>query len=197
MTELPTAGTDTAASWSSPVTRERADAFVWWTVLILGVVTVLFGAAVLIWPDVTLHVMAILVGIWLLLAGIVRIFGAFLPGAGAGRQVLSGIVGVILFIGGMLCLRNLVNALAVLALMVALSWMFGGLAEILMGIATGGAMRVALIVVGALSLLAGFVFLFAPGLSLAALVLMTGISAIVIGIGELVAAFQLRRLAAA
>jgi uncharacterized membrane protein HdeD (DUF308 family) len=194
MTELPTRGPETA--WPSPVTRERADAFAWWTVLILGVVTVVFGAAVLIWPDVTLRGMAVLVGIWLLLAGITRIFGAFLPGGGAGRQVLSGIVGVILFIGGMLCLRNLVNALAILALMVALSWMFGGLAEILMGLAAAGAMRAALIIVGTLSLLAGFVFLFAPRLSLTALVLMTGISAIVIGIGELVVAVQLRRLAA-
>jgi uncharacterized membrane protein HdeD (DUF308 family) len=47
-----------------------------------------------------------------------------------------------------------------------------------------------------LSIIAGLVFLFTPSLSLAALVLMTGISAIVIGAGELVLAFQLRKVRA-
>jgi uncharacterized membrane protein HdeD (DUF308 family) len=37
------------------------------------------------------------------------------------------------------------------------------------------------------------VFLLVPGLSLAALVLMTGITALILGIGELALAFQLRK----
>jgi uncharacterized membrane protein HdeD (DUF308 family) len=49
---------------------------------------------------------------------------------------------------------------------------------------------------GVLSIVAGLVFVFTPNLSLAVLVLMTGISAIVIGLGELALAFQLRKVRA-
>jgi len=40
------------------------------------------------------------------------------------------------------------------------------------------------------------VFLFTPGLSLAVLVVMTGVSALAIGVGELVLAFRLRKMRA-
>jgi uncharacterized membrane protein HdeD (DUF308 family) len=200
MTEIPTTHTaQTDPAWASPVREQemvsqRDGLFPWWMVLFLGVISTVFGIAVLVWPGVSLRVLAVLVGVWLLLAGILRIVGAFLPGRGLGRQVLSGIVGVIILIAGTACLRNLVNALAVLALMVALTWLFSGLAETVMAFQATGATRTWLLVTGVLSLLVGLVFLFTPGLSLAALVLMTGISAIVTGVAELVLAFQLRKI---
>jgi uncharacterized membrane protein HdeD (DUF308 family) len=132
----------------------------------------------------------------LLLAGIVRIVGAFLPGRGAGRQVLSGIVGVVLVIGGVACLRDLANGLAILAFLVALTWLFSGLSELAIAFQATGASRLWLGLLGVLSIVAGLVFVFTPNLSLAVLVLMTGISAIVIGLGELVLAFQLRKVRA-
>ncbi|OLE28613.1 MAG: hypothetical protein AUG44_07040 [Actinobacteria bacterium 13_1_20CM_3_71_11] len=185
---MSTPGSAEAPAWPAPVVQNP-----WWTGLILGIVTVLFGVVVLAWPEVTLRVLAVLVGLWLLLGGIARIIGAFLPRGSLGRQVLSGIVGVLLVAAGMACLRNLVNALALLAFLVALGWMFSGLAETVMGLQAEGATRALLLVVGVLSILAGFVFLVMPGLSLATLVLLTGISAVVLGIGELVLAFRLRR----
>ena len=193
MTDIPTAPTSTG--WVAPVAREQESLFPWWTLLLLGAVSVLFGIAVLVWPGATLKVLAVLVGIWLLLAGTLRIVGAFLPGRGVGRQVLSGIVGVIVFIGGVVCLRNLVTALAVLALIVSLSWLFSGLSATMMAFQATGATRAGLLIVGILSIIVGLVFLFVPGLSLAAVVLLIGISAIVIGAGELVLAFQLRKAA--
>jgi uncharacterized membrane protein HdeD (DUF308 family) len=193
MTDIPTAPTSTG--WVAPVAREQESLFPWWTLLLLGAVSVLFGIAVLVWPGATLKVLAVLVGIWLLLAGTLRIVGAFLPGRGVGRQVLSGIVGVIVFIGGVVCLRNLVTALAVLALIVSLSWLFSGLSATLMAFQATGATRAGLLIVGILSIIVGLVFLFVPGLTLAAVVLLVGISAIVIGAGELVLAFQLRKAA--
>jgi uncharacterized membrane protein HdeD (DUF308 family) len=178
------------------VVREQTAGVPWWAILLLGIISVLFGVIVLVWPRATLHVLAVLVGFWLLFAGLVRIFSAFLPGPGVGRQVLSGIVGVILVVGGAACLRNVVNALAILALMVALTWIFSGVAEIILAFQTTGGGRIALLAVGVLALIAGFVFLFSPGLSLAALVLMVGITAIVIGIGEVLLSFQLRKVQA-
>jgi len=186
MTEIP-------ATWDSPVVQ-RESLFPWWLILSLGIVSVLLGITVLVWPGPSLGVMAVLVGCWLLLSGIARIVGAFLPG-GVGQRVLSAVVGVVLVIAGMICLRNLVTGLAVLALMVAFTWLFGGLAAMVMGFQASGGTRVALIALGTLSALLGLVFLFVPGLSLAGLILLTGISALVVGAGEVVVAFQVRRAA--
>jgi uncharacterized membrane protein HdeD (DUF308 family) len=178
------------------VVREQESLFPWWTLLLLGAVSLLFGIAVLVWPGATLKVLAVLVGIWLLLAGTLRIIGAFLPGRGVGRQVLSGIVGVILFVGGVVCLRNLVNALAVIVVLVSLTWLFSGLSATLLAFQATGGTRAGLLILGILSIIAGLVFLFVPGLTLTFVVLMTGITAIVIGAGEVVVAFQLRKAGA-
>jgi len=195
MADIPTAPeAGSVGSWSSaaPVTR---DVIPWWSVLILGIASVLFGVAVLAWPGVSLKIMAVMVGVWLVLGGIARIVGAFLRrDVGLGRHVLSGVIGVVVLIAGLVCLRNLVTALGVLALMVALAWILGGVSWMVWGMQTAGGTRIALMTVGLLSLVAGLVFLFAPGLSLATLVLMTGISGIVVGIAELVLAYQLRKL---
>jgi len=184
MTEIP-------ATWDAPVV-ERESLFPWWLILTLGIVSVVLGIAVLVWPELSLGVMAVLVGCWLLLSGIARIIGAFLPGS-VGQRVLSAVVGVVLVIAGMICLRNLVTGVAVLALMVAFTWLFGGFTALVMGFRSEGGTRVVLIVLGALSALLGLVFLFVPRLSLAGLILLTGISALVVGAGEVVTAFQLRR----
>jgi uncharacterized membrane protein HdeD (DUF308 family) len=136
--------------------------------------------------------MAVLLGCWLLVAGAARIVGAFLPGAGLGSNLLSGVVGVILVIAGALCLRDLATSLAIISFIVALTWLFSGLAGIVMAFQTSGGSRAWVLSIGAVTLVIGIVFLFLPRLSLATLVVTTGLSAIVVGAGELVVAFQLR-----
>jgi uncharacterized membrane protein HdeD (DUF308 family) len=164
-------------------------------VLIIGVLGMAFGIAVLAWPDVSLRIMGALAGFWLLLSGITRIIGAFLPGSGSiVGHLFSGIVGVVLLIAGLLCLRDLVTRLSVLALLFTVSWMLGGIAELIMGLQHTGVTRITLIVVGLLSLAAGIAFLVTPELSLATLVILTGVSSLVVGLGEVVLALVLRRL---
>src|SRR4051812_35440485 len=96
----------------------RAQPFPWWSMLLTGVLGTAFGVAVLVWPDVSLRIMAVMVGIWLFFSGLAWIIGAFLPGEGksAGEHVLTGIAGIVTLVGGLLCLRDLVTRLTVLAL---------------------------------------------------------------------------------
>jgi uncharacterized membrane protein HdeD (DUF308 family) len=175
----------------------RSQPFPWWTVLISGLLGVALGVMVLVWPDITLRVMAALVGIWLFVSGLARIIGAFLPGGGSiARNVLSGVVGIIVLIAGVICLRNVVTRLALLALIFAITWILTGLTMVLVGAQRSGGERVTLVVVGLLALFAGLVFVFAPGLSLTTLVLLTGISSLVVGAAEVVLAFVLRKATA-
>jgi len=184
-----------AGSWQETLADERTQPFPWWAFLVTGCLGVVFGAAVLAWPDVTLRIMALLAGFWLLAGGIVRILAAFLPGGpGFAHRVLSGIVGVIVLIAGLVCLRQLATRLAVLALMFAISWTLAGVAALIMGFQYRGAVRAGLIVVGALALIAGCVLVVTPTLSLTTLVLVTGAGSIVVGTGEVIMAFVVRRI---
>jgi uncharacterized membrane protein HdeD (DUF308 family) len=166
-----------------------------WQMIALGLVTALFGIAVLVWPGETLRTLGVLIGIWLLIVGATRIVGAFVSERGVGHQVLSGVVGVVLLIGGLACLRNVARGVLVLALVVALAWLLSGIAELVIAFQTTGSTRMWLIVLGIVSIALGLAFTFWPSLSLTTAVLLTGISGLIVGIGEIVFAFQMRRLA--
>jgi uncharacterized membrane protein HdeD (DUF308 family) len=172
----------------------EADTASFWLLFTLGVATMCFGIAILAWPDASVRVVAVLVGIWLLLAGLARIVGAFVWRRGLGRQLLSGIVGIVLVIGGVACLRDLAKGGAVLAFLIALVWILSGIAELVVAQEAGTWARRWLIVLGIASLVVGFVFVFSPALTLAVMVLLTGLSALVIGAAQVLFAFRWRRL---
>lgn len=189
-----TTGPAAAGSWRATLADERTQPFPWWAFVITGGLGVLFGAAVLIWPDLTLRIMAALAGIWLLLVGLARILFAFLPTTdGLGQRVLAGIVGIVLLVAGLICLRELATRLTVLALMFSITWILGGVTTVIMGVQRHGAVRVTLITVGLLATVAGILLVATPSLSLATLILLTGVSSIVVGAGEVVMALVIRR----
>jgi uncharacterized membrane protein HdeD (DUF308 family) len=181
---------------TAPAPAEERLAVPFWQVIVLGIATTLFGIAVLAWPAATLRTLGVLVGIWLLVIGVTRILGAFSSERGISRQVLSGTVGVILLIGGVACLRNVAKGVLVLAFLIALTWVLSGVAELAIAFRATGSTRMWLILLAVVSIAIGLVFLLWPSLSLTTIVVMTGISGLVIGIGEIAFAFQMRRSAA-
>ncbi len=164
-----------------------------WQALVLGVGTVVFGIAVLAWPDESVRLLGVLTGIWLVLTGVVRILTAFVTWEGRGWQALSGIVGVLFVVGGVACLRDVAKGVLVLAFLVAVAWICVGLAELVAAIGQEGATRIWLGVLGAGSIVIGFVFLLWPEPSLTALAILVGVSGLVIGVGEIAFAVRLRR----
>jgi uncharacterized membrane protein HdeD (DUF308 family) len=203
MTEIPAvqspdATGSTPPNWRTAVTNQQvvmreSGLFPWWSVLGLGILSVLLGIVVLAWPEATLRVMAALAGVWLVLGGLVRIFSAFVAGGGVGRQVLSGVVGVVLVLGGAFCLRNIVPTVSLLALVVAVTWLLSGIAESVLAFETTGGNRRWLLALGIVSIVIGLVFLVAPRLSLYTLVLTTGIGFIVTGAIQVVFGVNLRK----
>jgi uncharacterized membrane protein HdeD (DUF308 family) len=179
-----------------PVSAEERLAVPFWQVTVLGIATALFGIAVLAWPAATLRTLGVLVGVWLMVVGVTRILGAFLSQRGVGWQVLSGTVGVVLLIGGVACLRNVAKGVLVLAFLIALAWILSGVAEFVIAFRATGAPRRWLILLAVVSIAIGLVFMLWPSLSLTTIVIMTGISGLIIGIGEIAFAFQIRRSAA-
>lgn len=119
----------------------------WWRIG-LGALTAATGVLVLVWPDVAVLTLAVIVGLHLVVAGVVRAVTA-LPAEGATR-VLYLLLGLLLFVVGIVCLFSP----AVLVLLFGLSWLVNGGIELFHGVTGGGGWTVA---AGAVSLVAGVV----------------------------------------
>lgn len=183
--------------WTSPEgTADDGEAASFWLLLVIGAATMAFGIAVLAWPEASVHVMAVMLGLWFLLTGLTRIVGAFLWRPGVGGQLLSGIVGILLVIAGVACLRDIAKGAASLAFVIALVWIFSGVVELVLARQSETWARRWLTGIGTVSLLVGFVFVLSPRLTLTVMALLTGLSALVIGGTQIVFALRLRRLTA-
>jgi len=187
----------TETSWPTdqptPVKAESATLLFWQT-LTIGVVTILFGIALLAWPDISIRLLGVLVGIWLLLAGVGRVLSAFLVWRGLGWQVLSGVVGLLLLAAGVACLRDVAKGVLVLAFLIALAWIGSGLAELVAAAQASGGSRAWLAILAVGSIVIGFVFLLWPAPSLTTVVLLAGIASLLVGIGEVAFAVRLRKV---
>ncbi|WP_238010537.1 DUF308 domain-containing protein [Dactylosporangium sp. AC04546] len=166
-----------------------------WQMLTLGLITVVFGIAVLVWPAATLRLLGLLAGIWLIATGLLQIVRAFRREHGAhgmSDKLLSGALGIVLVLGGAACIRNLATGALALAVVLGVAWMLSGLAEILFGLFAKGSTRAWLLVLGAASVAVGVLFVVWPDISPRTVVLLTGITALILGTGEVSFALQQR-----
>ncbi len=98
---------------------------------VLGVVALILGLALLIWPGATLKVAAIALGAYFVVSGVIRIVTAVVElGLPGGWRVLDILIGVLLTVGGVIVLKNAALSGATLAVLitmvVGLGWMMEG-----------------------------------------------------------------------
>lgn len=163
--------------------------------LALGAITVVFGIAVLIWPAATLRLLGVLAGVWLIATGALRIFHALRRDRdvhGLTDQVLSGALGIVLIIGGIACLTSTASGVTAVAVILGLAWLLSGFAEVLLGLFFHGSTRLWMLGIGAASIVVGVLFFAWPDISARSLVLLTGITALILGTGELSFGWQQR-----
>jgi uncharacterized membrane protein HdeD (DUF308 family) len=168
----------------------------WGWVLFFGIVTVGLGIVVLVWPDKTIVVVAVLFGIQLILAGIFRFVSALaIDDAPGGTRVLFALVGVLAFIVGIYALRHVNVTIAALALLLGIFWIVNGVIELFTAIGHREIPgRGWTIILALLSIVAGIVVLAYPDISLVALAIVLGVWLVVLGVIEIALAFQLRSL---
>jgi uncharacterized membrane protein HdeD (DUF308 family) len=178
--------------------RTGPDRSFWWIRLVLGLVAVLVGVLVMAWPEATVTVVAVLFGLNLLVDGFMRVLQAILsPAESVAARVLYGLLGIVSVVIGVLCLRNLLQTVAVLVLLVGLSWLIAGIIELVVALSSGPpsrwTARTALdLGTGVVALLAGAVVLAYPKVSLGTLVVLLGASLLVYGAVSIMNAFRLR-----
>ncbi len=180
-------------TYSSDTDTLQGLARSWGWVLFYGILTLILGIMVLVWPEATVVTIAVLFGIQLLVAGIFEIVAVFRPGESGGMRVMSALLGVLSIIVGLWSLRNIGVTIVSLALLLGIYWVVAGIIRTVDAIgdhttpARGWA-----IFGGVLSVIAGGVVLAWPGMSVVTLVWILGIWLIVWGVVIIATSFAVR-----
>lgn len=170
----------------------------WGVVLSFGIVIAGMGIAVMVWPDKTVSILAVLLGISLLVSGIFSLVASFTqPDQQTGSRVLMAISGALSLVLGFIAFQGITQATAILALLVGVGWLVRGILELVAGVgaAKGTPGRGLVITIGALSTAAGAAVLLWPSITLTALAWISGLWLLILGLLQIVAAFGLRKAA--
>jgi uncharacterized membrane protein HdeD (DUF308 family) len=168
----------------------------WGWVLTFGILSVLLGICLLVWPSASVVVIATFLGAYLLVSGIFQVVNGFaLSELSTGFRWLIGISGFLSILLGLYAFRSIAHSVTILVLLIGFAWLLRGFTQLFDAIgAKGMPGRGWAITTGILGIIAGLVVLMYPGPSLWALTLISGIWLIVLGIAEIVGAFRLRSL---
>ena len=164
----------------------------WQTMLVVGIVTLILGLIVSFHPSGSLNVIAVLIGVLVIVSGLFHLVRMF--GSAESHRVWLGISGLLLIVLGVVLLRHLNLTVALIGLIVGISWIIQGLSALAGGMAAGpGEGRGWWIFFGIISLIAGIVVAAVPVASVTALAVLVGIWFIVQGLVEIIGGFMLRR----
>ncbi|MFD7433974.1 HdeD family acid-resistance protein [Streptomyces sp. NPDC059861] len=183
--------TGTASPGSDPAELLEQLGGSWTWLLGSALATLVPGIIVLVWPDGTLHVLAVVIGLYLLVIGAFRFVAVFAQERG---ERLTGLLLAVLYVlAGVLCLRNPLQTIAALSLIVGIVWLVTGMLTAYAALATKALPhRGVVLAAGALGVVAGVVVLSLPTESAVALTRLLGLWLVLLGLVELAVAFAWR-----
>ncbi|WP_327731058.1 HdeD family acid-resistance protein [Streptomyces sp. NBC_00487] len=164
----------------------------WKWILGSALATLVPGVIVLVWPDGTLHVLAVLIGLYLLAIGAFRFVDVFAREERGER--LSGLLLSLLYVlAGVLCLRNPLQTIAALSLIVGIVWLATGILTLYTALASRDLPHRGFVLGAAvLGIVAGIVVLALPTESATALTRLLGLWLVLIGLAEAAVALAWR-----
>jgi uncharacterized membrane protein HdeD (DUF308 family) len=171
----------------------------WWSRLALagGAVSLVLGIILLVWPEETLVVVAVLIGIWLVISGVASLAQAiFAPeGRSGGLRVLKAIGALLYLIAGVFCIRHAFSTVTILAVLLGIAWLVAGVVEVFSAFGEGVSpwYRIGAFGLGLVTIVAALVVLIWPAPSLTVLTWLAGLWLLIIGIAQIVAAIRTMR----
>lgn len=157
-----------------------------------GVISVIVGILILVWPGKTAMVVAAIIAIYAIAAGLVYAgLGIFSKSKGGWARIGHIVLGILFIIAGVLAFMNLGAATAWLALflgiLVGIMWIVEGIVSLsTLGDARSKGWTIFFAI---LSIVAGIILLFSPLWGAAVLWWLLGISLVVLGIIQVIRAF--------
>lgn len=166
----------------------------WWAMILRGILAILFAILALFWTGFTLELLVLVFGAFVLVEGIVSIFGS-VGAAEAHKEwwayLLRGILGIVV---GLLILFWSGITAAVFVYLIAIWAVLMGIIELWMSskFIEGIPGKWAVTTVGILSILVGIIIMIFPYSSLIIITWLIGIFALISGISLIVFGFQIK-----
>ncbi len=157
------------------------------TVIFSAVVGIVVGIACLVWPNATVAVLGILLGIALIAAGLFRLYESFAATfLSGGLRFALGLIGLMIIWAGVVVLWSPDERIWFLAVFIGIGWIFQGLGD-LFGATTGSRHTSVWLAVlsGVVSIIAGIIMIAWPNLALSTFIWVAGILLIVVSVVSL------------
>ena len=165
----------------------------WQATLVAGIVTLILGLIVAFHPSGSLNVIAVLIGVLLVIAGLFHLVRMF--SGGESHRIWLGISGLLLIVLGVILIRHLHLTVALMGLLIGIAWIVQGLSGLAAGFSLpAGEGRGWWIFFGIVSLIGGIIVTAFPTNSVTVLAVLAGIWFIIQGILEIIGAFMIRRM---
>jgi uncharacterized membrane protein HdeD (DUF308 family) len=179
-----------AATESTDVMNRRSGG----VVVLVGALSIVAGILAILYPDITLLALALIAGINLLLLGILGLVEAVTSDDDAGgTRVLSGVLGLLGVIAGLVVMRRPGESLLAIILILGVWFVVSGLVDAIRALVVPGD-RAFRLLVALFDLVLGGLILALPDESLKTLAVLAGIAFIVRGIFAVVIGLKLRGL---
>lgn len=163
----------------------------WGWALFFGILTLVIGILVMVWPEGTLKVFTIFFALQLFVTGIYYLVKSF--SAENQHKVLTVFLGILSIIVAVIILRNVIETIAVIGFLVGLFWIIQGIIQFVMSVGDKTyPARGWTIFISILSVIAGIIVVAWPLSSLTVLAWLIGIWFAVLGILGIILAFFLR-----
>lgn len=162
--------------------------------LVLGAASAVLGGLMLLWPQATVSVVAVLIGVQFLVHGVVRLGQAVASsGSRIGTRILLAMLGLLSLVVGVLCLQHRQQTVAALALLVGLVWLAGGLLELARAVTERGPGSGLAALSGLFGVLAGVVVISWPRPTVLVLAVLVGLWLLAFGLVMVVSGIRAAR----
>jgi uncharacterized membrane protein HdeD (DUF308 family) len=166
-------------------------------VIVVGVLSLVAGVLAIVYPDLTLLALALIAGINLLLLGCLALVESIVSDAvDGGARVLSGVLGLLGVIAGLVVMRRPGESLLAVILILGVWFVVSGLVDAIRAITTPGD-RAFRLLIAIVDIVLGGLILALPDLSLTTIALLAGFSFIARGVFAIFVGLRLRKVAAA
>jgi len=182
---------DAASDQAHGLLKDMADH--WGLLLLLGILSVILGVLVIVYPGATVVTVAIFFAAWLFVSGIFYVINAFSAHGDTGSRVLTAVLGVLSIIVGFALLRSPFQSVEVLIFVIGVFWVAQGILTFVTAFSRREG-RGWQLFIGVLGIIAGIIVLQYPMDSAVTLAIIGGIWIIILGVMQIIAAFQLRRI---
>lgn len=166
----------------------------WGILLSSGILTGALGAVIIAWPEKTVAVAGVLLGISLLISGVFAVVASFTqPDRTTGSRVLMAISGVISLALGLIAFQGITQAVSILVIVVGIGWLTRGVIELVAGIQAAGVPgRGIVITTGAVGIAGGVAIMVWPSITLTVLCWIVGLTLLLVALIQIVGSLLLR-----